>query len=115
MINGLARADQMNRRQLLAAAGAAVSCAGLSPRLGRAAVRKDQIGAITDMTMNSPSYATQIWYGRQDLLHDGGDPLELAFYTQANAPAQTSQRPVGVDLTKDSTRSDRLWSDVPIA
>lgn len=71
--------DQPSRRDLLAAAGVAASCAGLVPSIGRAAVRPVETGDITDMTMNAPSYATPIGYGRPGHEHDAVDPVSLAF------------------------------------
>jgi hypothetical protein len=74
------RADHLNRRDLLVAAGATASWAGLAPSLGWAAsVPSVRRGEITDMTMNSPSYATPIGYGRPGHPHDAGDPLAFAF------------------------------------
>ena len=72
-------APRLNRRQLLAS-GAAVSCAGLIPSLARAApVAGTAAGPITDMTMNAPSYAEPIGFGRQRHVPDGIDPLGYAF------------------------------------
>ena len=71
--------DHLNRRDLLVAAGASVSCAGVMPSTGWADVRTAGVGEITDMTMNSPSYATPIGYGRSVHQHNGVDPLTLAF------------------------------------
>lgn len=72
------RADALTRRHLLLAAGA-TSCAALVPSAGSATGRSVRTGAITDMTMNSPSYATPIGYGSADHTHAAIDPLALAF------------------------------------
>lgn len=81
MKGAIIRAGHLNRRELFAVAGAAVSYAALPPSLAWATIPVDGSSAITDMTMNSPPYATQIGYGRPDHLHDGADPLDFAFYT----------------------------------
>jgi hypothetical protein len=73
------RADHLNRRDLLVAAGTAASWAGLAPSVGWAAVSTPGRGEITDMTMNAPSYATAIGYGRPGHQHDAADPLAFAF------------------------------------
>lgn len=68
----------LNRRDLLAAAGAAAS-AGLAPTTSKAASRGVAGGEITDMTMNSPSYATPIGYGVAEHPHHQDEPLLRAF------------------------------------
>ena len=70
-------ADHLNRRDLLAVAGAAAS-AGLAPSVGWAVPAPVALDSITDMTMNSPSYAAPIGYGRVEEQHDAVDPLALA-------------------------------------
>jgi len=72
-------ADHLNRRDLLAVAGAAAS-AGLAPSVGWAVPAPVAVDSITDMTMNSPSYAAPIGYGRVEH-HEVIDPLARAFET----------------------------------
>ncbi|MBO9576408.1 MAG: hypothetical protein J7494_11760 [Sphingobium sp.] len=72
------RADDLTRRDLLIAAGAA-SCAALAPSAGSATGWSAEKGGITDMTMNAPSYSTPIGYGRADHTYAVIDPLALAF------------------------------------
>jgi hypothetical protein len=71
-------APQLNRRDLLLIPGAA-AVAGLMPSTAWSSPLPVGVADITDMTMNSPSYATPMGYGRQENPHDARDPLALAF------------------------------------
>lgn len=72
------RADHLSRRDLLIAGGYA-SCAALVPSMAAATGSLDRSDPITDMTMNAPSYATPIGFGRADHGHAAADPLAFAF------------------------------------